>query len=50
MSMERLKQERDESILNAKKEGRTFECQICFDEDCLLTEVVMCDKDLYVLL
>jgi len=39
-----LKIEREKVILNAKNEGIIFECQICFDEDCLLTEVVMCEK------
>ena len=39
-----LRKIREKEFLNATKEGRIFECQICFDEDCLLTEAVFCEK------
>ena len=30
-------------IAKAKEEGGVFECLVCYDDECLLTEVVMCD-------
>ncbi len=31
-------------ITKAKAEGGLFECLVCYDDECLLTEVVMCDS------
>lgn len=31
-------------ITKAKAEGGVFECLVCYDDECLLTEVVMCDS------
>ena len=35
---------RANEIAKAKAEGGVFECLVCYDDECLLTEVVMCDS------
>ena len=32
------------AITKAKEEGGLFECVVCYDDECLLAEVVMCDS------
>jgi len=40
---ERLAKKRLKEIESAKSTGAVFECQCCFDSDCLLTEVCICE-------
>ena len=35
---------RTKAVEEARKVGGLFECQVCLDSDCLVAEVVMCDK------
>lgn len=35
---------RAEAVEEARTVGGLFECQVCFDEECLVSEVVMCDS------
>ena len=35
---------REEALSKARDEGTLFECGVCFDDECLLAEVVMCEK------
>jgi hypothetical protein len=39
---EKVKERREKEVIKAKKCGAVFECQVCYDEDCLLKEVAMC--------
>ena len=40
---EKLEATRLRDVKNAKKTGALFECQVCYDEDCLLRDVAMCE-------
>ena len=41
---ERNQRLREEAIAKARDEGGLFECGVCFEDECLLAEVVMCDS------
>ena len=34
--------DRDQRIAEARETGALFSCQCCYDDECLLEEVVMC--------